>query len=82
MGLRFEVFETTCGVIYDVICDVYVVAAEYEASALDILVCGNCQGVFHFAEEFQEHKAKNDCEKADKTNLNVQVSNVIFVIVF
>ncbi|XP_065220425.1 uncharacterized protein Chro isoform X2 [Planococcus citri] len=49
-----------------------VTAAENEASSLDILVCGNCQSVFHFVEEFGEHKLKNDCEKADKTSLNSQ----------
>lgn len=48
-------------------------AAENEASSLDILVCGNCQTVFHFVEEFGEHKVKNDCEKADKSSLNSQV---------
>lgn len=52
---------------------VRVSAAENEASSLDILVCGNCQAVFHYIQEFQEHKIKNDCEKADKTSLNLQV---------
>lgn len=32
---------------------------------LDVLVCGQCHSVFHFIEEFQEHRAKEGaCSKA------------------
>lgn len=48
-------------------------AAEKEAVSLDILVCGHCQSVFHFVEEFSEHKKKDDCEKADRASVHAQV---------
>lgn len=59
--------------MYSIVTSGCFIAAESEASSLDILVCGNCQSVFHFVEEFQEHKLKNDCEKVDKATLNSQV---------
>ncbi|XP_034242448.1 uncharacterized protein LOC117645971 isoform X3 [Thrips palmi] len=36
-------------------------AAQEEISCMDVLVCGKCHVVFHFIEEFQEHKEKNEC---------------------
>ncbi|KAI4502946.1 hypothetical protein M0802_001990 [Mischocyttarus mexicanus] len=33
-------------------------AAQEEMGRLDVLVCGQCHSVFHFIEEFQEHRAK------------------------
>ncbi|XP_014605441.1 PREDICTED: uncharacterized protein LOC106787531 [Polistes canadensis] len=33
-------------------------AAQEEMGRLDILVCGQCHSVFHFIEEFQEHRTK------------------------
>ncbi|XP_026287756.1 uncharacterized protein LOC113213045 isoform X1 [Frankliniella occidentalis] len=36
-------------------------AAQEEISCMDVLVCGKCHAVFHFIEEFQEHKEKNEC---------------------
>lgn len=60
----------------------FYVAAETEAASIDILVCGNCQSVFHFVEEFQEHKNLNSCEKADKTSLTSQVIFLRFIIQF
>ncbi|KAK3913153.1 Heterochromatin protein 1 [Frankliniella fusca] len=36
-------------------------AAQEEISCMDVLVCGKCHVVFHFIEEFQEHKDKNEC---------------------
>lgn len=39
---------------------------------MDVLVCGKCHFVFHFIEEFQEHKEKNDCgQPVFKGNLSV-----------
>lgn len=37
--------------------------AQEEATSLDILVCGTCHVVFHFVEDFKEHKAKKECDK-------------------
>lgn len=36
-------------------------AAQEEIACMDVLVCGKCHVVFHFMEEFQEHKEKNEC---------------------
>lgn len=55
------------------------IAAESEASSIDILVCGNCQGVFHYVEEFQEHKSNNNCKKVDETNITLQVCELIII---
>lgn len=33
-------------------------AAQEEMGRLDVLVCGQCHNVFHFIEEFQEHRTK------------------------
>lgn len=33
-------------------------AAQEEMGRLDVLVCGQCHSVFHFIEEFQEHRTK------------------------
>ncbi|XP_012523319.1 uncharacterized protein LOC105829192 isoform X2 [Monomorium pharaonis] len=39
-------------------------AAQEEMGRLDVLVCGQCHSVFHFIEEFQEHRAKEGiCSK-------------------
>lgn len=39
---------------------------------MDVLVCGKCHVVFHFIEEFQEHKEKNECgQPVFKGNLSV-----------
>ncbi|XP_025996673.2 pneumococcal serine-rich repeat protein [Solenopsis invicta] len=40
-------------------------AAQEEMGRLDVLVCGQCHSVFHFMEEFQEHRTKEGvCSKA------------------
>lgn len=40
-------------------------AAQEEMGRLDVLVCGQCHSVFHFIEEFQEHRTKEGaCSKA------------------
>lgn len=36
-------------------------AAQDEISVMDVLVCGKCHFVFHFIQEFQEHKDQNEC---------------------
>ncbi|XP_034937952.1 endochitinase A isoform X2 [Chelonus insularis] len=39
-------------------------AAQEEMGRLDVLVCGQCHSVFHFVEEFQEHRSKEGaCSK-------------------
>ncbi|XP_037939830.1 uncharacterized protein LOC119672771 [Teleopsis dalmanni] len=37
-------------------------AAQEEMSTMDVLVCGRCLNVFHFADEFKAHKQKS-CSK-------------------
>ncbi|XP_026673136.1 flocculation protein FLO11 isoform X2 [Ceratina calcarata] len=34
-------------------------AAQEEMGRLDVLVCGQCHSVFHFIEQFQEHRTKD-----------------------
>jgi len=46
---------------------------------LDILVCGQCHSVFHFIEEFQEHRAKEGaCSKVShfRENNDVRIYNL------
>ncbi|XP_063972689.1 mediator of DNA damage checkpoint protein 1 [Diachasmimorpha longicaudata] len=39
-------------------------AAQEEMGRLDVLVCGQCHSVFHFIEQFQEHRSKEGvCSK-------------------
>ncbi|XP_029168681.1 flocculation protein FLO11 [Nylanderia fulva] len=39
-------------------------AAQEQMGRLDVLVCGQCHSVFHFIEEFQEHRTKEGaCSK-------------------
>lgn len=35
--------------------------AQKEVGKTDVLVCGACHDVFHFVEEFQEHKQGDKC---------------------
>ncbi|KAL0128185.1 hypothetical protein PUN28_003442 [Cardiocondyla obscurior] len=55
-------------------------AAQEEIGRLDVLVCGQCHSVFHFIEEFQEHRTKEGaCSKAShfrETNDNGQKAQV------
>ncbi|KAI4460407.1 chromobox protein [Holotrichia oblita] len=37
--------------------------AQNELSKVDVLVCGECHEVFHFVEQFQEHKSSDKCTK-------------------
>ncbi|KAI4460381.1 hypothetical protein MML48_5g00014521 [Holotrichia oblita] len=43
--------------------ELYVTAAQNELSKVDVLVCGECHEVFHFVEQFQEHKSSDKCTK-------------------
>ncbi|KAF5273951.1 hypothetical protein FQA39_LY01066 [Lamprigera yunnana] len=36
--------------------------AKEEIGKLDVLVCGECHNVFHYIEEFQEHKENKKCK--------------------
>ncbi|KAK0160399.1 hypothetical protein PV328_007811 [Microctonus aethiopoides] len=38
-----------------------IIKAQEEMGRLDVLVCGQCHSVFHFVEEFQEHRSKEGC---------------------
>jgi len=50
----------------------FLTGAQEEVACLDVLVCGTCHYVFHFIEEFQEHKKANVCGKPTfKANLSV-----------
>ncbi|XP_011065669.1 PREDICTED: flocculation protein FLO11 isoform X1 [Acromyrmex echinatior] len=55
-------------------------AAQEEMGRLDVLVCGQCHSVFHFVEEFQEHRTKEGaCSKTSRirdTNDNGQKAQV------
>ncbi|CAK1556358.1 unnamed protein product [Leptosia nina] len=35
--------------------------AHEQMATLDVLVCGQCHAVFHFVDEFKEHKETNNC---------------------
>lgn len=50
-------------------------AAQEEIGRLDVLVCGQCHTVFHFIEEFQEHRAKEGaCSQVSHFRENNDVS--------
>ncbi|XP_011692344.1 PREDICTED: mucin-5AC isoform X2 [Wasmannia auropunctata] len=55
-------------------------AAQEEMGRLDVLVCGQCHSVFHFIEEFQEHRTKEGaCSKVShfrESNDNGQKAQV------
>ncbi|XP_018405210.1 PREDICTED: platelet binding protein GspB isoform X2 [Cyphomyrmex costatus] len=57
-----------------------IIKAQEEMGRLDVLVCGQCHSVFHFIEEFQEHRTKERaCSKAShirETNDNGQKAQV------
>ncbi|CAG9834140.1 unnamed protein product [Diabrotica balteata] len=41
--------------------------AQQDLRQVDVLVCGNCHGVFHFVEEFKTHKSKTCSTKSNST---------------
>lgn len=45
--------------------------AQEEISSLDVLVCGECHSVFHFIEEFQEHKFIGNCRGQSNFKANL-----------
>lgn len=52
---------------------------------LDILVCGQCHSVFHFTEEFQEHRTKEGaCSQVshfrENTNVSISESDHNFIV--
>lgn len=52
-------------------------AAQEEMGRLDVLVCGQCHSVFHFIEEFQEHRTKEGaCTHISHFRENSNVSNI------
>lgn len=40
-----------------------VLAAQNELSKVDVLVCGECHEVYHYVEQFQDHKTGDKCTK-------------------
>lgn len=53
------------------------IAAQEEMGKLDVLVCGQCHSVFHFIEEFQDHRTKEGaCTQVSHFRENSNVSNI------
>lgn len=54
-------------------------AAQEQMGRLDVLVCGQCHSVFHFIEEFQEHRTKEGaCSKVSHFRENNDVCIFVF----
>lgn len=56
-------------------------AAQEEMGRLDVLVCGQCHTVFHFIEEFQEHRTKaGACSQVShfRENNDVSIHQIAF----
>lgn len=51
--------------------------AQTEISNMDVLVCGHCNNVFHFVEQFREHKGTR-CAKAAQQKDNLETRPVIW----
>lgn len=51
--------------------------AQSEMSNMDVLVCGQCNKVFHFVEKFREHKTKQ-CSKSTSLKDNLETKPVIW----
>lgn len=51
--------------------------AQAEMSNMDVLVCGQCNNVFHFIEKFREHKLTN-CSKSSTLKDNLETKPVIW----
>lgn len=51
--------------------------AQAEMSNMDVLVCGNCNNVFHFIEKFREHKTIQ-CSKSLTLKDNLETKPVIW----
>lgn len=46
--------------------------AQADIGKLDVLVCGSCHDVFHFIEQFQEHKSPGNCSGTSVIKDNYQ----------
>lgn len=51
--------------------------AQAEMSSMDVLVCGQCNNVFHFIEKFREHKL-TQCSKSSTLKDNLETKPVIW----
>lgn len=51
--------------------------AQTEITKMDVLVCGHCNNVFHFVEQFREHKGTR-CTKAAQQKDNLETRPVIW----
>lgn len=51
--------------------------AQSEITNMDVLVCGQCNNVFHFVEQFREHKGVR-CVKATQQKDNLETRPVIW----
>lgn len=51
--------------------------AQSEISNMDVLVCGHCNNVFHFVEQFREHKGTR-CAKTVQQKDNLETRPVIW----
>lgn len=51
--------------------------AQSEIANMDVLVCGHCNTVFHFVEQFREHKGTR-CAKATQQKDNLETRPVIW----
>lgn len=51
--------------------------AQAEMSNMDVLVCGQCNNVFHFIEKFREHKSAQ-CSKSSTLKDNLETKPVIW----
>lgn len=51
--------------------------AQSEIGTMDVLVCGNCNNVFHFVEQFREHKGTR-CTKSVQQKDNLETRPVIW----
>lgn len=51
--------------------------AQAEMTKMDVLVCGQCNGIYHFIEQFKQHKG-NGCNKVSPIKDNLETKPVIW----
>lgn len=51
--------------------------AQAEIATMDVLVCGQCNSVFHFVEQFRDHKSSR-CSKAPAVKDNLEARPVVW----
>lgn len=51
--------------------------AQIEITNMDVLVCGQCNNVFHFIEKFREHKL-SQCTKSSAIKDNLEIRPVVW----